>query len=90
MAARISTTPRSIDGPAEDWLDMRDMVALTRISEATLKRLMDKGIFPKQQQVTAGIRMWHWSDYVYWTLRVQKFGFPTGVETEEKENSDAA
>lgn len=61
---------RTVDGPEEDWLDLRDLVKLTRLSESTINRLIRSGEFPRAKQVSPGVQMWHWTDYLYWSLRV--------------------
>lgn len=62
---------RSIDGPEKDWLDMADLTKLLRLSESTIKRLVDSGEFPSALEPTPGTRMWSWRDVLYWQLRVE-------------------
>lgn len=81
---------RTVDGPDKDWLDMRDMAHLTRLSESTIRRLVAEGTFPPPRHISSGTRMWHWSDYLYWSLRVQIFGQPAGGEDETEPEPDKA
>lgn len=62
---------RSIDGPEKDWLTAADLVALLRVSKATLKRLIASGEFPRAMEVSPGIRLWSWRDVVYWQLKIE-------------------
>lgn len=66
MASRV------VDGPEKDWLDMTDMAHLTRMSESTIRRLVASGEFPRPKEVSHNVKMWHWTDYLYWTLRVER------------------
>jgi predicted DNA-binding transcriptional regulator AlpA len=62
---------RTIDGPEPDWLDMADLTRLLRLSESSIKRLIDAGEFPLPLEVTAGTRMWGWRDVLFWQLKVE-------------------
>lgn len=63
---------RTVDGPDKDWLDMADLTHLTRMSESTIKRLIAEGDFPKPKELSRNVKMWHWTDYLYWCLRVER------------------
>jgi predicted DNA-binding transcriptional regulator AlpA len=74
---------RTIDGPEQDWLDMHDLVRLTRLSEPTLRRLIRAGQFPRAVEVTKGVRMWPWTDLVYWSLLTAMRGRLSGTGQEQ-------
>lgn len=48
---------------------MHDLTHLLRLSESTIRREIRAGRFPHPVEVTRGVRLWHWTDVVYWTLR---------------------
>lgn len=62
---------RTVDAPEQDWLDMRDLIRVLRLSKTSLKRLIDLGEFPQPLEPTPGTRMWLWSDVLYWRMRVE-------------------
>jgi predicted DNA-binding transcriptional regulator AlpA len=63
---------RTVDGPDKDWLDMSEIAHLTRMSESTIRRLVETGDFPRPKEITGKLRLWHWTDYLYWTMRVER------------------
>ncbi len=47
---------------------MHDLTRITRLSEPTIRRLIREGLFPRPMAVTKGVRLWPWTDLVWWTL----------------------
>jgi predicted DNA-binding transcriptional regulator AlpA len=55
-------------------LELADVVRETGLSRGTLNRLIAAGEFPRACKITDRIRLWPWSDVVWWKLSVELKG----------------
>ena len=67
---------RTLDGPEQDWLDIADLVRITRLSETTIRRMIKAGRFPAPFAISPQGRMWSWEVVIWWRMTVQ-FGLNT-------------
>lgn len=77
MAARVT------DGPDANWLDMAALKQALGLGETTIRGLIAKGEFPRACEITGKIRLWPWSDVVWWALNVEMKDRLTGGDEAE-------
>jgi predicted DNA-binding transcriptional regulator AlpA len=52
---------RHVEGPDHEWLSLREVAACLRVSESTLRRLVQAGKFPPGvRHGGVGERVWSW------------------------------
>ena len=64
MQGPLPYRSRSIDGPADDYLTLPEVVRYLRLSVRTVRRLMEEGKFPRPRQLSPGQKYWTWLDVV--------------------------
>ena len=66
-----SWTPRPVDAPAEDLLNLADVAKLLLVSDDHLRKLIAAGEFPEGLSAGKAGRVWDWRAVAYFRLRME-------------------
>jgi predicted DNA-binding transcriptional regulator AlpA len=66
-----ATRQRSVEGPAQDFLTLSEVVKYLRLSKRTLRRLVAAGEFPRPLRTSPQTRVWDWEDLLFWRLKTK-------------------